>query len=382
MDDYAAFIDAVVFPSNPNLNRDRSLPTTPAGTSPAPGFALYTSTPFRSIFRCVDCHSLTTGTNGVIIPDQILAEPQHFKVPQLRSTYKRTGRVPQGGLRTSGFGLLHDGSIDSVFGLLSMPVFGSLSTNTNNKTMLQNFVLHFDTGMAPTVGFARTVDQQNRLQMQADVNLLVARAAAGDCDVVALGTIDGRQVGFVYRTGTGDFRPDRTADPVRTLSQLDALIAQGRARLTFQGVVPGQGTRIGIDRDLDTVLNGDEGRTPYGQGTAGCGLELGANSEPRVGNAAFALVCEGAPPSAGGALLLGFAPAQMPFLGVTLLVDPAQAFALDLLVDARGTGTSPIAIPPDPTLAGVTLHAQAIVVAACGPQGIAASGGLTLTLQP
>ena len=52
------------------------------------------------------------GSNGSVLPAEILEETQAFKVPQLRNVYARTGRIPSGGKRTSGFGIFHDGSFD------------------------------------------------------------------------------------------------------------------------------------------------------------------------------------------------------------------------------------------------------------------------------
>ena len=96
------------------------------------GFQFYTNTP-RGVPNCVGCHSLFTGTNSNVIAAGTLQEAQSIKVPQLRNIYKRLGfrKTTQG--RTSGFGLLHDGSVQDVFDLLSKPVFRSLSTNASRK---------------------------------------------------------------------------------------------------------------------------------------------------------------------------------------------------------------------------------------------------------
>ena len=48
--------------------------------------------------------------------------------------------------------------------------------------------------------------------------------------------------------------PARTTEADRTVTQPEAA-----PDLTFTAVPPGSGRRIGIDRDLDGVLDGDEG---------------------------------------------------------------------------------------------------------------------------
>ena len=178
MDAFATFLDSVIYPPNPNQNLDRTYATTPVGASAEEGRVLFTTVPFRSGFRCVDCHSLFTGSNNIIIPNAILQEPQHFKVAQLRNVYKRLGRRTSGNLSTSGYGLLHDGTLDDTFELLSLPVFGPLSTNAINKTKLQAFVESFDTGLAPIIGRSVTVDQQNHKSVPVvdSIKLLLAQA--------------------------------------------------------------------------------------------------------------------------------------------------------------------------------------------------------------
>jgi len=63
-------------------------------------------------------------------------------------------------------------------------------------------------------------------------------------------------VGFVCDRATARFIPDRAHQPPLTDANLRALACDA---LTFTAVPPGGGRRIGIDRDLDGVLDGDEG---------------------------------------------------------------------------------------------------------------------------
>jgi hypothetical protein len=265
MDDFAAFLKSILYPPNPRQNLDRSFPTTPAGASPQEGFAFYTNTPFRSRLMCDNCHSVEHhGTDGRVFAGEILDEPQAIKTPQLRNIYKRLGRQREAQGRTAGFGLLHDGSVDDVFELLSKPVFGRLAQHASHKTMLQNYVLAFDTGSAPIVGYSRTFSPSNvaSQEIRSDAALLAKRAAAGDCDVVIIGLLDGRHVGMMYDLGSRKLRTDRAADATWTPAELGDRIAASQGWLTMIGVPLGSGMRIGIDRDEDGVLNGDEPSDP------------------------------------------------------------------------------------------------------------------------
>ena len=61
----------------------------------------------------------------------------------------------------------------------------------------------------------------------------------------------------LYNPPTARFIPDRAHKQPLADADLRALARD--ADLTFTAVPPGSGRRIGIDRDLDGVLDGDEG---------------------------------------------------------------------------------------------------------------------------
>lgn len=86
--------------------------------------------------------------------------------------------------------------------------------------------------------------------------LFEAQAAAGNTDLVIKGQIAGREAGFVY--AGGKFLPDVTAAPVLSDAQLRALVGTVTGALTFTCVPPGEGFRVGIDRDGDGYADGDE----------------------------------------------------------------------------------------------------------------------------
>lgn len=386
MDAYAAFLQTIAFPPNPNLNLDRSLPDQPKGTSAADGLTFFTSIPFRDNVTCNQCHALPTGSNGTIIPGNVLQEPQGFAVPQLRNIYKKLGRRPTSQGRISGFGIAHEGSLNDVFDFLGLNVFSPLSTNTTRRTALQNFVLALDTGMAPLVGYQVTVNPTNvaSATVTQDITLMMQRSAMGDINLIARGTIDGTLRGLLYDPVNGRFTTDKKGVGPFTITQLRSQVSNKKDEITFMGVPPGSGTRIGVDRDLDGNPNGEEGVLTYGTGTKGCNgtPRIEANSEPHIGNKLFAVVCDDAPAGAGGLLALSPKQASQSFLGVNVLVDLTSPGLLLVPVasDTTGLATLPVPIPNNSKLVGASAFLQVYWNDKCGSQGLAASNGLKVTI--
>src|SRR5262249_38000049 len=122
------------------------------------------------------------------------------------------------------------------------------------RRQVEQFLLAFDSNLAPIVGQQVTITAGNRATATARVQLFLARAANGECDVVA--KRNGR--GFVYQSGI--FRPDSIREAPVTLSQPGDLSSTARGEITFTCVPPGSGVRIGIDRDEDGTLDADERR--------------------------------------------------------------------------------------------------------------------------
>ncbi|HLQ38416.1 MAG TPA: hypothetical protein VK348_11480, partial [Planctomycetota bacterium] len=144
MDAYTAFLQTLAFPPNPNQALDRTCPfASPPGTANGP--ELFRA-PFQGRASCETCHAGPAGSKGLIVSGNLLEyQPQAMKVPQLRDVYKRTARVPHDGLRMSGFGVFHDGSIDSVFDFLGLPFFRRVSHEPATRRELERFVMAFDT---------------------------------------------------------------------------------------------------------------------------------------------------------------------------------------------------------------------------------------------
>jgi DNA-binding beta-propeller fold protein YncE len=241
------------------------------------------------------------------------AETQFFKVPHLRNLYQKVGMFGDAasfnpndtsgiaaslpppyndesfqGDQVRGFGFLHDGSIDSTFRFHSSTVFAArteptpqgappnpggipvitdptnqaqafqqLEANITTRRELEAFMLAFDSNLAPIVGQQATLTATSGSDVQARIDLLEARAAAGECDLVAKGMVFGVPVAFLYAPASGTFQPNRAHAKSVADHALRALAAAGA--ITFTAVPVGSGVRIGIDRDLDGTLDGDEG---------------------------------------------------------------------------------------------------------------------------
>jgi len=179
-----------------------------------------------------------------------------MKVPQLRDVYKRTARAPVDGLRMSGFGIFHDGSVDSVFAFLGRPFFRELSRHEARRRELERFVLAFDTGTAPAVGWSRTVSAQDAGSgaLAGELDLLEQQVAAHNCDLVARGRLGGAARGFVFDPERGEYLTDDPDEDPLPRAELLGGVRDDDA-LTFLGVPPGSGRRMGIDRDGDGVLD-------------------------------------------------------------------------------------------------------------------------------
>ncbi|MBL8727592.1 MAG: beta-propeller fold lactonase family protein [Planctomycetes bacterium] len=387
MNDYAAFVNAMRHPPNPNQLLDRSLRTAPAGNNEAAGMAAFTqniaSFPIPGGAACATCHVLPSGTGGIIFPANILQEPQQMKVPQLRNLYRKVGFRRAAGPQKSGFGFTHDGNLDNLDSFLALPVFNPWPAAT--KDDIVTMLASFDSGTAPAVGyqFHLTPTNANSAGYAADLALVTARAAAGDLELTAHGAIDGVLTGLLYQPGASQFVADRTGVGPFTAAQLQSKALAGNASLVFTAVTPGTGNRIALDRDLDGAKNGDEDANTYGVPTLGCNGEprMLANVEPRRGNAAFGITMDTAPAGSFGVLALSLGSASIPIFGITLLLDPTVMATIGVASDAFGGATFPWPISSTETI-GLHVFGQVAWLDACGPEGFSSSRGLEFTVVP
>jgi len=282
MQAFTDFILQVTYPPNPIRNLDNSL-----NVDQAAGRDFYfNSSPSDFFQTCNGCHRLDPaqgffGSDGF---SSFENEPQMLKIPHLRNAYQKVGMfgMPQvpffnagdngfKGAQVRGFGFLHDGSTDTLFrfhhafvfnqadfGFISNPGgFPPGAPGDLLRRQVEAFVLAFDSNLAPIVGQQATVTSINFPSQSGRLDLLVDRAAAGECDLVVKAVVGSVPRGWVMVPGRR-FRSDRAAEPLLTEQQLRLLAITPNQPLTYTCVPPGSGFRAGIDRDEDGVLDADE----------------------------------------------------------------------------------------------------------------------------
>ncbi|MEO5728175.1 MAG: hypothetical protein ABI134_08260, partial [Byssovorax sp.] len=282
MAQFTDFILQVAYPPNPIRNLDNSL--TPAQQA---GRDFFFTASAASQGPCQSCHHIDPEANpgegnfagffGTDGRSSFDAEPQVFKVPQLRNMYDKIGMFgssrtdgsvgpdPFMGDQVRGFGFNHDGAIPDLFrfasgfdvgpfNLFGIPVDAA---GAQGKQDMEQYQLAIESNLAPIVGQQVTLDGGNEAVVAARIDLLEARADLLECDLVAKGRIGSNQVGLIY-LGNGHFATDRQSVPLVASAGLRALVTSHNAALTYTCAPPGSGYRIGVDRDLDGHLDGDE----------------------------------------------------------------------------------------------------------------------------
>ncbi len=296
---FADFALTIALPPNPVRNLDNSL-----SVSGQAGRDLYLSDrrmdglaqdistdPNGDGFTCDGCHTLdpSRGFFGTGRHASFEDEEQIFKIPHLRNMYQKVGMfgMPDNdffnagdnahqGDQVRGTGFLHDGSTDTLLRFFNADVFDLAITplgdtgfeNEQQRIDMEQFMLEFDNDIAPIVGQQITLDSTSPASVDERVDLLLARADAPftskilggevtEADVVAKGVIAGAARGW-HRQPDGTFRSDIDGEAPLSEAALRALADVPGQSLTFSAVVPGEGYRIGIDRDVDGILDGDD----------------------------------------------------------------------------------------------------------------------------
>jgi DNA-binding beta-propeller fold protein YncE len=295
MSAFARFILQVTYPPNPIRALDNSLTADQAA-----GRGHFFNVVRDGTHICNGCHVLDPaanpasqypgffGTSGGITFD---FQPQLLKTPHLRNLYQKVGMfgmaAPPFGIlagdnehkgdQVRGFGFLHDGSFDTVFRFLRGMGFspftgvtipeGTFPDNPDGlgddaagnliRRNIESFLLVFDSNMKPILGQQVTLSATTAQAATPRIALLIARADAGDCELVAKATIAGQDVGFLY-VGNGGFASDRRAVPTLPEGVLRLVGLLPHQEVTYTCAPSGSGRRIGIDRDEDGFLDGDE----------------------------------------------------------------------------------------------------------------------------
>lgn len=298
---FTRFILEVMYPPNPIRALNNAL--TPLQQEGAALFFGRTTffDPFGPALNCNACHTIDRMANagqtskpGFFGSNSLTTEvgaPVTLKNPHLRNVYQKVGKfgipfqavflngphfgIPQGE-QIRGFGFLHDTSMDTmsnfffaanfstgavqailpplVGGPIDNPAgIGLDATGIHERDALEAFMFVMDANFAPIVGQQVTLTEGNGGVAYERIDLLLARAHADECQVMAFESKQGE--GYLYNGSV--FLRDKANKPALTDAQLRALVDHNTS-VTYTCVPKGNGVRLALDRDLNGVLNGDE----------------------------------------------------------------------------------------------------------------------------
>ncbi len=255
------FLGTIHFPPNPYREIDGTRPATVV----LPNGASATTQTFNSLRgsnsrgnTCLDCHyrqnERNSGSNNEL--------GQAFVPSSWVPWYDRLGYWPESANgSTSGFGFFHDGA-DSIGG-------AARTTNAERQTDMLAEIMTLEGPTSGLVGGERrqdthagvgqqlTISGQPSAAETARLNQLLAIDNASPFAAMVVKTAqNGAPRGFVH-LGSGNFGPDRAADPNLSTAQVVALAGAGDP-VTFTLVAGGTQQRLGIDIDADGILDGDE----------------------------------------------------------------------------------------------------------------------------
>lgn len=267
MDAFAKFALRLTYPPNPIANLDNSLTTIQAQ-----GQQIYNTVTSDTLTTCNGCHVVNPaqnrfGTDGTMAIEGAGVD-EDFKIPHLRNMYQKVGMFAENTQTTSpflgdqirGFGFDNSGASGTVSLFLSAPVF---TLNATQRSQVEQFVLAMPSEMNPIVGQQVTATPANVAQSDvvARVNLLVQRALVTtprpECELVAKAVIQNVAKGWVMN-GSQSFVPNAASEATLTLQGLLNQVSSAGTTVTFTCAPPGNGSRIGVDRDSDNVLDRDE----------------------------------------------------------------------------------------------------------------------------
>ncbi len=286
MQQFTDFVLALTYPPNPIRNLDNSLTE-----QQQIGRDFYFGPISDSVKNCNGCHVLDREGNaefGVARPgffgtdggSSFEDETQTLKIPHLRNMYQKVGMFgnididfyrpgdnDHMGDQIRGFGFIHDGSTDTLFRFHNAEAFeqdfgnpGGIPNGEEGVALrraIEDFMMVFDSNLFPIVGQQITLRSDSGDAVMARLDLLKARADAGECDLVVKGIVDGLPWGARY-TGDNQFQTDSADETPLDFAAVKALVQSEGQDLTFTAGPPGSGTRIGIDRDRDGYPDRDE----------------------------------------------------------------------------------------------------------------------------
>ncbi|MEE9303058.1 MAG: hypothetical protein V3U84_04645 [Thiotrichaceae bacterium] len=272
MQAFTDFMLEVTYPPNPNRPLDNGLTSKQAAGRDF--FFNVESTPITTTFalNCNECHVIDPD-NGLFGSSGLMSfesEPQDFKISHLRNLYQKVGMfgmspvaegifpgsVTHTGEQIRGFGFVHDGSVDTITRFHQSSVFQFTGGDAQRREVEQ-FMYAMDSNMKPIIGQQVTLSVTNSAAALSRIQLLFNRMNSGDNEVIVKGTKSGEAFGAV-RLGNGSFQTDDiNATPLSENNLLKLANTAGQ-ELTFTAVPLGSSRRMGVDRDDDLILDGND----------------------------------------------------------------------------------------------------------------------------
>lgn len=271
----------VLPPPNPVRSLDNSLNDSQqrghdffTGTRPADGIIIPGL--IQETFSCNGCHVLDSsqGFFGTGRNASFENEVQILKIPHLRNLYAKAGKFgfPKQnfflaentgflGDQIRGFGFLHDGSVDTVFHFLTATVFQPTANigfpdddPDSTRRDVEQFVLAFDSDLAPIVGQQMTLSRANATMAGPRIDLMIQRAKTPfvskelggqvtECDLIANLTLGGQVRKFLFDPTSGNFISEdgKLSLPDASLREIATHPLQ---EVTYTCLPPGSGSRI------------------------------------------------------------------------------------------------------------------------------------------
>jgi DNA-binding beta-propeller fold protein YncE len=285
MQKFTTFQLQVVEPPNPVRNLDNSLTSAQQaglnffqGSRPADGVNLgFTIPGVQTAFTCNGCHELDPtegefGTSKNASFEGIIS--QTFKIPHLRNMYTKVGmfgnaKVPtfdaadsgQVGDQIRGFGFTNEGASPTIFHFINAKVFhpqinsGFPLVNPDaTRRNVEQFLLAFDSDLAPITGQQVTLTSSNASAVGARITLFEQRANASftsktlggtvkEIELVARVVQNGTAKGFLFNPSNSMFVPSGGGTAL-TDAQIRALASTAGQEVTFTAVPTGSGARL------------------------------------------------------------------------------------------------------------------------------------------
>jgi hypothetical protein len=254
---------------NPHRSLDNTLPDSLNGANPFQGQLRFQA----SAGQCLVCHGGIRGSNYNIDDPAATGSVDFVRTPPLQTLYQRAFFTPGSGTSLAGFGYSHDGSSAAL--PMAHPYAPSGLVPADFADVAA-YLMCFETSVLPAVGHSVTVTLANRsaAAITSDLDVMEQQAATtGRVDLVARGTLAGRQRVFQADAFEGLWLTDRAGDPGMSRAALLELLQPGDA-LTFMGVLPGMGIAYSRDQNDNEIHDGDEGLpSPFFLSRAG-GIQL------------------------------------------------------------------------------------------------------------